>query len=344
MTLTTDIVAPSEPARRAARQRHDDLAKPPGALGRLEELGIWLAGVQDACPPRPIARARVVVLAGDHGVTQAGVSAYPASVTAAMVRLVLAGGAAVNALAGAADASVRVVDIAVDDDLAGIPAEVGRHKVRRGSACMPEHDALTAEEAQQAYDAGRAIADEEIDAGVDLLLLGDLGIGNTTAAAALIGALTGAEAASVVGRGTGIDDATWMRKCAVVRDVLRKTAGVQDPLRLLAIAGGADFAAGAGLLVQAARRRTPVVLDGVISGACALLAAGIDPGVTAWLLAGHRSVEPAHSRALDRLGLVPVVEFGMRLGEGTGAVLALPMLRAAGAALADMALLRDVTP
>lgn len=349
MTLTTSAIAPpSEHARSAARERQAGLAKPPGALGRLEELSIWLAGVQDACPPRPLVHPRVLVLAGDHGVTGAGVSAYPPAITPAMVRLIVAGGAAVNALARSAGATVRVVDLAVDDDLADLPAEVGRYKVRRSTGRMPEEDALTAEETQRAYDAGRALADEEIDSGADILLLGDLGIGNTTPAAALIGALTGSEAAAVVGRGTGIDDPTWMRKCAVVRDALRKVAtdptALKDPLRLLAIAGGADFAAGAGLLVQAAARRTPVILDGVISGACALVAARIDPGVTAWQLAGHRSAEPGHARALSHLGLVPVVDYGMRLGEGTGAALALPMLQAAGAALREMALIADLAP
>ena len=332
------VERPSEQARAAARERQRRLTKPPGALGRLEDLSVWLAGVQDACPPRPIERARVVVIAGDHGIARAGVSAYPPEVTGQMVRNFLAGGAAVNVLARSAGATVRVVDLAVDADLDDLPADVTRVKVRRGSGRLDVEDALTREEAERAFSVGRALADEKVDAGADLLVPGDMGIGNTTPAAVLTGALTDGDAAEVVGRGTGVDDAGWMRKTAAVRDGLRRTRAVLgDPLQVLATGGGADLAAMTGFLLQAAVRRTPVILDGVVSGACALVAHRIAPRAADWWLAGHRSTEPAHARALARLSLEPVVDYGMRLGEGSGALVALPVLRAAGAILAEMA-------
>jgi nicotinate-nucleotide--dimethylbenzimidazole phosphoribosyltransferase len=337
-TLASRVPLPDEDARAAARDREDRLTKPAGALGRLEELAVWLAGVQGTCPPRALTRPRVVVFAGDHGVATSGVSAYPPEVTAQMVRNFLAGGAAVNVLARRADASVRVVDMAVDADTDDLPADVTRHKVRRGSRRLDVEDALTREEAEQALLAGVALADEEVDAGADLLVPGDMGIGNTTPAAVLTATLTGADVVAVMGRGTGVDDRGWMRKAAAVRDGLRRARPhLGDPLGLLAATGGADLAAMTGFVLQAAVRRTPVVLDGVVSGACALVAQRLAYRAPQWWLAGHRSPEPAHALALKRLGLEPVVEYGMRLGEGTGALLALPVLAAAGDTLREMA-------
>lgn len=341
--LDLDAVAarvgrPDQRAREEARARQVRLTKPAGALGRLEDLSVWLAGVQGRCPTRPLDRVRVVLFAGDHGIAGSGVSAYPPEVTAQMVRNFLAGGAAVNVLARLAGAQVRVVDLAVDADLTDLPADVTRYKVRRGSGRIDVEDALTGAEAEQAVRVGMALADEEIDAGADLLVTGDMGIGNTTPAAALVGALTGCNAAEVVGRGTGIDDATWMRKCAAVRDAMRRARPVLgDQVQLLATAGGADFAAMTGFLLQAAARRTPVLLDGVMSGACALVAHRLAFRAADWWLAGHRSTEPAHAKALDRLSLEPVLDMGLRLGEGSGALLAVPLLRAAGATLSEMA-------
>ena len=336
--LAGALERPREAVREAARERQARLTKPAGALGRLEELSVWLAGVQDACPPRPLDRVTVVVFAGDHGIAAAGVSAYPPSVTGQMVRSFLVGGAAVNVLADGCGARVRVVDMAVDADLEGVAPAVVVHKVRRGSGRIDVEDALTRAEAEQAFRAGMAIADEEIDAGVDLLIPGDMGIGNTTPAAVIIGALTASDTVSVMGRGTGIDDATWMRKAAAVRDALRRTRAVLgDQLQVLATGGGADMAAMAGFLFQCSVRRTPVLLDGVVSGAAALVAHRIGYRAAAWWQAGHRSTEPAHALALQRLSLEPMLDYGMRLGEGTGALLALPLLRAAGATLAGMA-------
>jgi nicotinate-nucleotide--dimethylbenzimidazole phosphoribosyltransferase len=344
------IVTPDELTGRQALARHAQLTKPAGSLGRLEQVGVWLAACQGHCPPRPLARPRVVVFAGDHGVARHGVSAYPPEVTGQMVANFLAGGAAVNVLAAVAGATVRVADLAVDSpddsaaDSAGpaLPPQVTRHKVRRSSGRIDVEDALTQDEVEAAIAAGRAIADEEVDSGADLLIAGDMGIGNTTPAAVLVAALTGAEPVAVVGRGTGVDDAGWMRKAAAIRDALRRGRPVRrEPVALLRTVAGADLAAMAGFLAQAAVRRTPVLLDGMVVGAAALVADELAPGARAWWLAGHRSVEPAHTLLLEHLGLEPLLDLGMRLGEGSGAVAALPLVLMAGRVLAEMATFAD---
>ena len=331
------IVAPDDVAATAARDRQKSLTKPPGSLGRLEDLSVWVAACQGVCPPRQFERTRVVVFAGDHGVTASGVSAFPPEVTAQMVANFDAGGAAVNVLAGGAGAGVRVVDIAVDCDEPLTPA-IGAHKVRRSSRNLAVEDPLTADEVRAAVQAGKQIADEEVDAGADLLIAGDMGIGNTTAATTLVAVITGTEPVAAVGRGTGIDDAGWMRKTTAVRDAMyraRHHAG--DPMALLQTCGGADIAAMAGFCAQAAVRRTPLLLDGVVVTAAALVADRLAPGAREWWQAGHRSTEPAHSLALARLDLEPIVDLKMRLGEGTGALVAVPIVRAAVATLASMA-------
>jgi nicotinate-nucleotide--dimethylbenzimidazole phosphoribosyltransferase len=262
-----------------------------------------------------------------------------------MVSNFLAGGAAVNVLASVAGATVRVVDLAVDcpaEVAQALPAQVTRYKVRRSSGRIDIEDALSQDEVEAAVAAGRAIADEEVDSGADLLIAGDMGIGNTTPAAVLVAALTGAEPVAVVGRGTGIDDAGWMRKAAAIRDALRRARPVVgEPLALLRTAGGADLAGMAGFLAQAAVRRTPVLLDGVVVAAAALVAEELAPGARAWWLAGHRSVEPAHTLSLEHLGLEPLLDLGMRLGEGSGALTALPLVLMAGRVLAEMATFAD---
>ena len=326
---------PDGEAAQAARLRQDELTKPAGALGVLEELSIWASGVQGQCPPHAFERARVVVFAGDHGVTAAGVSAYPAEVTAQMLANIASGGAAVNVLARAAGAGVRAVDVAVAVDTD--PA-VSTFKIRRSSGRIDREDALTLDEAERALAAGAAIADQEVDSGAQLLIAGDLGIGNTTPASVLVSVLAGVEPIKVVGRGTGIDDAGWMRKCAAIRDARRRAWPHRDDLtRLLAVAGGADLAAMTGFLLQAAHRRTPVLLDGLVVSAAALAAQLGNPVVVHWLRAAHLSAEPAHELALQRLELTPILRLGMRLGEGTGALVALPVLRAAALSLAEMA-------
>ena len=337
MTDIPPIEAPDEAVAAQARARQDTLTKPPGSLGRLEDLSVWVAACQGVCPPNQFERARVVVFAGDHGVTSAGVSAFPAEVTAQMVANFDAGGAAINVLAEAAGATVRVVDVAVDVDEPHSPS-IGAHKVRRGSGNIAVEDALSADETEAAVNAGRRIVDEEVDAGADLLIAGDMGIGNTTAATTLIAAITGTEPVAIVGRGTGIDDAGWARKVGAVRDALYRARDVTaDPIGLLRVCGGADLAAMAGFLAQAAVRRTPVLLDGVVVTAAALVADALAPGAKHWWRAGHRSTEPAHTLALEKLELEPIVDLSMRLGEGTGAAVALPVVRAAVATLRSMA-------
>jgi nicotinate-nucleotide--dimethylbenzimidazole phosphoribosyltransferase len=336
VTMFEPVPPPDFRAAAAARARQDRLTKPPGSLGRLEDLSVWVASCQGTCPPRQFQRARVVVFAGDHGVTQSGVSAFPADVTAQMVANFDAGGAAINALAEAAGAGVRVADIAVDTD-EPLSREIGAHKVRRGSGNIAVEDALSAEETEAAVEAGRRIADDEVDSGADLLIAGDMGIGNTTPATTLIAAITGTEPVAVVGRGTGIDDAGWIRKTAAIRDALYRARNViTDPLGLLRVCGGADLAAMAGFCAQAAVRRTPLLLDGVVVTAAALVADRMAPGARSWWQAGHRSTEPAHALALQHLELEPILDMRMRLGEGTGAAVALPVVRAAVAALASM--------
>jgi nicotinate-nucleotide--dimethylbenzimidazole phosphoribosyltransferase len=326
------VVAPDAEAAAAALARQATLTKPAGALGRLEELSIWVASCQGECPPRQFERARVVVFAGDHGVARGGVSAYPPEVTAQMVANIEAGGAAINVLADVVGASVRVVDIAVDSDA------LGDHKVRRSSGNIAVEDALTEDEAVAAVKAGMQLADDEVDSGADLLIAGDMGIGNTTPATVLIAALTNTEPVVAVGRGTGIDDAGWARKTAAVRDALYRAHRDRfDTVALLRIGAGADLAAMAGFLAQAAIRRTPVLLDGVVVTAAALAAERFVPGARAWWQAGHRSTEPAHALALAQLELDPILDLKMRLGEGSGAAVALPVLRAAVATLAHMA-------
>ncbi|SDZ12023.1 nicotinate-nucleotide--dimethylbenzimidazole phosphoribosyltransferase [Amycolatopsis xylanica] len=331
-----EIGAPDEHARSAAIELHGKLIKPAGSLGKLEELGVWIAACQGQSPPRPFTRPRVVVFAADHGISAKGVSAYPREVTGQLVGSLLTGGAAINVLAASAGASVRVVDIAVDTD-APATRSIGEFKVRRGSGSIDTEDALTDEEVRAAIRAGMKIADAEVDGGADLLVAGDLGIGNSTPASVLVAALTGSEPVAVVGRGSGIDDATWMRKAIAVRDGLRRARRVlADPILLVRTAGGADIAAIAGFLAQAAVRKTPVILDGLVAGAAALIAEELAPGARQWWVAGQRGGEPAHALLLDHLDLEPVLDLDIRLGEGTGAVAALPLLFMATRVLAEM--------
>ncbi|MGH3951952.1 MAG: nicotinate-nucleotide--dimethylbenzimidazole phosphoribosyltransferase, partial [Pseudonocardiaceae bacterium] len=293
--------------------------------------------------PKEIRNVRVVVFAGDHGVTSSAVSAYPREITAAMVRVFLTGTSGVNVLAKQAGAQVRVVDIAVDADLDDVPADVRAHKIRRGSGAIDVEDALAPGEARSAFDAGRAIADAEIDAGADILIPGDMGIGNTTVAAALVAAVLGLPADDMVGTGTGVDETGRALKVSVVEAALARVGErVNDPFELLTALGSACAAATAGFVVHGAVRGVPVLLDGVFSGAAALVAREIAPDATRWWLAGHRSTEPSQAYALKALGLEPILDLGLRLGEGSGAVQAVPTLRAARAILAEMGALADL--
>lgn len=343
----TTIAPPSAEARAAAEERLAGLATPPGALGRLGELAVWLSATQGEVPPRPLDVVRLVIFAGDHGVAAHGVSAFPSSITGAMVRTFLSGKAGVTALAHAHGVSVRVLDLGVDDDFADLPEDVRRalaaHKIRRGSGAIHLEDALTADETRAALEAGATVAREEVAAGSQLLISGDMGIGNTTPAAALVAAALGLPASEVTGRGTGIDDATLDHKTAVVDAALGRVRDrLDDPVACLQALASADLAATTGYLLEAASAGVPVLLDGLMSVACALTAERIAPGAAQWYAAGHRSTEPAQSLALAKLGLEPVLDLGLRLGEGSGAVAAVPVLRSAVALLRDVALLSDL--
>lgn len=340
--MTDGITQPSADAAEQAAARQATLTKPAGALGALEDVSLWMASVQGTCPPHPFTNPRVVIFAGDHGVARmAGTSAYPPEVTAQMVANFVTGGAAVNVLARQVGAAVRVVDVSVDapaDYLDALDPEVARDRIRRSCGAIDREDAMTPDETAAAVSLGERLADEEIDAGGDVLIAGDMGIGNTTPAAALIAVLTGSDPSSVTGRGTGVDDATWARKVSVVAAAVSRAEQERDaPVRLLTRIGSPDIAAMAGYLAQASRRGVPVVLDGVVSCTAALIAAQLAPGSSAWWCAGHLSTEPGARLALERLGLRPLVDLDLRLGEGTGALLALPLLAAAAATLADMA-------
>lgn len=335
------ITPPDADARRAAVARHAELAVPIGGLGRLAELGCWLAATQGDCPPRPPGRPRVIVVAADHGIAAAGVSRYPGSATLAQVEAVRTHTAAVAVLAPVSGASIRVLDVGLDHE------SDDPHHVRRGSGRIDTVDALTPEEVQRAVDAGRAVVDEEVDAGADLLIPGSLGVGATTTACALVAALSGAEPVAVMGRGSGVDDHGWMRKAAAVRDARRRgRPHARDPLTLLAVAGGSDLAALVGILVQAAVRRTPVLIDGLVVGAAAMVADELTTGAKDWWLAAQRSPEPAMTLVVEHLGLTPVLDLAMRTGDGTGAVTVLPLLQMAARVLAETATATDsgITP
>ncbi|GAA3549339.1 nicotinate-nucleotide--dimethylbenzimidazole phosphoribosyltransferase [Amycolatopsis ultiminotia] len=333
------IPVPDAAAHAAALARLDGLVKPLGSLGRLEELAAWLSAAHGVVPPRPLDDVRVVVFAGDHGVSAQ--SAYPREVTAAMVRVFLAGRSGVTVLAAQVGARVRVADIAVDWDGAGVPDEVTAHKVRRGSGAIDVEDALAPGEARQAFEAGRAIAAEE--SGADVLVPGDMGIGNTTVCAAVVASSLGLPAAEVVGTGTGVSGEALDRKTAVVAAALDRAAGRSaDPFERLTAVGSACLAATTGFLVEAATRGIPVLLDGIFSATAAVLARDLAPGAERWWLAGHRSTEPAQAFALKALGLTPILDLGLRLGEGSGAVQAVPTLRAAQTIIANMGRLADL--
>ena len=340
-SLLDDTIAAIRPldaaAVAAARERQEMLTKPSGSLGRLEDVSVQLAGIAGQCPPPLPDLAVVAVFAADHGVHAQGVSPWPQEVTAQMVANFLASGAAVNAIAAQADADVCVVDVGVAADLPAAPGLLSR-KVRPGTADMTTEPAMTLDEARRAVETGIEIAMDLAAAGHRCLITGDMGIANTTASAALIAVFTGADAEQVTGRGTGIDDATWTRKVDVVRRALAlHDADAADPLSVLAAVGGLEHAALAGFILGGAAKRVPVMLDGVIACAAALAARAFAPDVTDCLIAGHLSTEPGARRALDSLGLRPLLDLGMRLGEGSGAVLALPVVAAAARVLRDMA-------
>ncbi|MFG2277310.1 nicotinate-nucleotide--dimethylbenzimidazole phosphoribosyltransferase [Streptomyces asoensis] len=335
----TDLIErPDGGVRRDAEERRERQIVPPGALGRLDDLGEWLAAAQGSSPVRPVERPRVVLFAGDHGIAALGVSARPAGSATELVREVIEGGRPVSVLARRLGVPVRVVDMSLDCEPDTFPPDVARHRVRRGSGRIDIEDALTLEEAEAAFLAGVAVADEEADSGTDLVVLGDISVGGTTAAGVLVAALCGTDASVVTGRGgEAIDDLAWMRKCAAVRDALRRARPVLgEQLQLLATVGGADLAAMTGFLLQCAVRKLPVVLDGVVAAACALVGQRVAFRAPDWWLAAHKSGEPGQAKALDRMALEPLLDQGVRVGEGAGGLLALPLVQAAAALAAEL--------
>lgn len=334
--LVSRIVPPDGAAGAAAREKIDGKTKPLGSLGRVEEVAVRLASIFGVTEFEITPRA-VVILAADHGVARRGVSAYPAAVTAQMVRNFAAGGAAVNVLARQTGARTVIADMGV----AGRndwPPEVRRSAIGAGTADLSAGPAMTEAQAEAAVIAGAGIVDEIRRDGCRLVATGEMGIGNTTAAAALTAVFTGRSPAEVTGRGTGVSDDALARKIAIVEralDLNRPASG--RPLEALAGVGGFEIAGLVGVVLGGAAARIPVLLDGFIAGAAALVAAALSPLARSYLFAGHRSAEAGHGAALAALGLEPLLDLGLRLGEGTGALLALPILDAAAGILRDMA-------
>jgi nicotinate-nucleotide--dimethylbenzimidazole phosphoribosyltransferase len=318
----------------AAQRAIDEKTKPLGSLGELETWAVRLACIQNTLSPR-IDRARILVFGGDHGVAAEGVSAYPPQVTGEMMKNFARGGAAINVLARANGLDVEVIDVGVDADLSSL-AGIVHAKVRRGSRNMLREPAMTPEECQAAMTVGREAVRRAAADGVHAIGLGEMGIGNTTAAAALLSALTGAPAAETVGRGTGVDDERLAHKRTVVAAAVARHPG-SDPLAMLAALGGLELAAIAGAALEAPAHGLIVVADGFISTVATLAAVRIDSGVSANLFWAHRSAEQGHSVALDALGARPILDLRCRLGEGTGAAMAIPLLRSAAAVLSEMA-------
>ena len=323
----------------AARRRLDSLTKPPGSLGRLEELAVQFVALRGEGWSLPLQKS-AFVFAADHGVVAEGVSAYPAQVTRQMVLNFLRGGAAINVLARAVGAAVTVVDVGVDGDLSDAPDLVQR-KVRRGSRNLLREPAMTDAELTSALENGLALGRAAAASGVDLLAVGEMGIGNTTAASALTAALTGRSPEETTGRGTGVDDKAWRHKVEVVTAALARHDCAGRPLEAMLCVGGLELAAMAGAMLGAAEGGTLIVLDGFISTAAGACAAALAPELLPHLVAGHQSAEPGHRILLRHLGIAPVLELGMRLGEGTGAVLAMPVIESALRVYREMATFAD---
>jgi nicotinate-nucleotide--dimethylbenzimidazole phosphoribosyltransferase len=336
-----DGVAPLDQAAQVeARRRQDVLTKPPGSLGRLERLALQIAGITGVARPR-LARKTVIVVAADHGVTAEGVSAYPSDVTGQMVHNFARGGAAINVLARRADARVVVVDVGV---AVALPPElpIVHRKVAPGTANMTLGPAMTRAQALLAIVVGLDVVEAESVRGVDVICLGEMGIGNTTAAAAIVATMTASPVREVTGRGTGIDDTTWQHKVEIIERALRvNRPEPHDALDVLAKVGGLEIAALVGVILGSAARRLPVIVDGFITTAAALVAAELCPATRSYLIAAHRSVERGHVAALEHLELEPLLMLDMRLGEGTGATMALPIIEAALALLDEMATFDD---
>lgn len=342
MTLATTCAAVepvSETARAAADDLQAGLAKPPGALGRLETLGAQLAAIAGACPPPQPDPARIVVVAGDHGVVAQGVTRWPSALSGILASTLISGGAGVNVLAGLAGVQLRVLDAGLSAGVDGVEAR----PIRRGTGDFSVEPALTRDEATAALELGIGEAHAAADEGIRCLATGEVGIGNTTTAAALIAAFTGAEAAVVAGRGADAPPEMVARKAAVIGRALALHApDASDGVGVLAAVGGVEQAVLAGLVLGAAERRLPVLLDGITGVAAGLAAVALAPAASGYLIAAHSGAEPAIAVGLARLGLEPVLDLRLALGEGSGAALALPILRAAAAVMTDIATLESL--
>jgi nicotinate-nucleotide--dimethylbenzimidazole phosphoribosyltransferase len=340
MSRFEEVVKAIQPIDKAmleqAKFRHNQLTKPLGSLGVLEDIGTRLAAIYGTVKPK-ITGKGVVVFAADHGVTDAGVSAYPKAVTEQMVLNFLRGGAAINVLSQTHNVEMMVVDVGVDADFPEHPNLLKR-KVARGTKNMLEQPAMTHEEVLQGLETGIEAANMMIDRGANLIAAGDMGIGNSTAATAIISVMTGLSPAELTGRGTGVDDSGLQRKIEVIEKVIAlQQVKKEEPLELLRCVGGLEIAAMTGFYLASASCRVAIVLDGFISHAAALVAVSLNPNVKDYLFASHTSHNPVHRKRLEMLGVEPLFNFSLRLGEGTGAVLAMPVIESAANILSDMA-------
>lgn len=323
-------------AMEEARVRQDNLTKPQGSLGQLESISIQIAGIKGNPRPR-ITHKVIFTLAGDHGVTKDGVSAYPSEVTPQMVYNFLRGGAGINVLARHVGARVVVADLGVASVLERHP-DLKDRKVAMGTRSMAAGPAMSREEATGSIEAGIELVEEELTKGVDILGTGDMGIGNTTASSAITAAITRADVAAVTGRGTGLDDKGWEKKVKVIKKALeRNRPDPKDAIDVLSKVGGFEIGGIAGVILAGARYRIPIVIDGFISGAAALIAATLSPQVKPYLLASHQSAEQGHRVVLEYLGLKPLLNLDLRLGEGTGAALGIFLVEASLKILDEMA-------
>ena len=341
LQTTLDRIRPlDEEAMAQARARQDTLTKPQGSLGRLEDLSTQVAGITGQVSPRMEHKA-VIVLAGDHGIAREGVSAYPPEVTPQMVLNFLRGGAAINVLSRLVGARVAVVDVGVAYDFEPHPGLLA-YKVAHGTKNMVHGPAMSREQAVQSIEAGIRALETEVARGLDLVAVGEMGIGNTTPSSAISAVITGLPVAAVTGRGTGLDEEQLAAKVATIERVLEvNQPDAQDPLDILSKVGGLEIGGIAGVILGAAAHRVPVILDGFISGAGALVAAGLHPAATDYMIAAHNSVEIGHQAILSHLGIAPLFDLNMRLGEGTGSALAMNMVEGAVRILTEMATFAD---
>lgn len=338
--VTSRIRPLDREAMKTTRDHLDQLTKPQGSLGRLEELTIKLAGITGQERPR-FPQKGVIVMAADHGVVSEGVSAYPQEVTAQMVQNFLAGGAAINVLARRVGARVIVVDMGVVTDIPEHPNLISK-KIGRGTQNMALGSAMSLEEALSAITAGIKIIESEIAQGLNLVAIGEMGIGNTTAASAIVAAITGQSVADATGHGTGIDQKKWEHKVAVIKRALAiNHPDPAEPVDVLAKVGSYEIAGLVGVILGAAAQRLPVMIDGFISGAAALIATELCPQVRDFLIAAHNSVELGHRIMLERMELVPLLNLDLRLGAGTGAMMALHLVDDAIAIRDEMATFAD---